>query len=371
MNNELLYLAALNMIEGIGCVTARQLVSYCGSAEKVFQTPESKLLKIPHIGLQTAQLVAKKDTLQQAEKELTLAEKSKVRILSFTDADYPIRLKNLHDAPLLLYLQGEVSLNQSKIVAIVGTREATDYGRVVTEQIIQDLKQYEVLIISGLAYGIDITAHRACLKYSVPTVGVMANGIDNIYPAVHRKTAHQMVAEQGGILTENPFGTKPDAGRFPARNRIIAGLADAVIVAEAKNKGGALITADIANSYHRDVFAVPGNLNQPASEGCNYLIKAHQANLLTSVVDLAYLMNWHLSGYQSAKQATLDFDQLGLSEVEKQIIQCLKENLPHEVFLDEMSYKLSLSIGQLNASLLNLELLGLVRALPGKKFGLV
>jgi DNA processing protein len=373
MSDFPLYEIALTLIENVGAVTAKHLISYSGSAEDVFKLSEGKLLKIPNVGIQTGKAIQNQKTaaLAQAEKIIQQAHQNEVKILNFFDSDYPLRLKNLYDSPLILYYKGLAPLNHPKTIAIVGTREASEYGKLITEQIVEGLKPHNPLIISGLAYGIDVIAHRASLKQKMATIGVMASGLDIIYPANHQKTAWQMVEENGGLLSENSFGTKPDAMRFPARNRIIAGLADALIVVEAKSKGGALITAEFANNYHKDVFAVPGNLNQKTSEGCNWLIRNHQANLFTSVKDLEYYLKWDTTAPHIRPQMALNFAEFDLSESEKQILQLLQSNASQAIALDEIGLRLRLSVAQISAGLLNLELVGLVRALPGKKFGLV
>lgn len=291
MDQERLSFVALHFIPGIGDYLVKQLVSYCGSAEQVFKTPKGKLLKIPGVGAISAEAIKNGNTFHDAEKELKKAEREDVEIILYIDKKYPLRLKTIEDAPALLYYKGNQNLNVPKTVGIVGTRQATEYGKEMVERICQELAPHKALIISGLAYGIDIHAHKAALKNNLATIGVMGSGIDIIYPAAHKETAKKMLTN-GALLTENRFGTKPDAHNFPARNRIIAGLCDALIVVEAAEKGGALITADIANSYNKDVFALPGNLGQSFSEGCNKLIKTNRANLFTSVKDLEYIMNW-------------------------------------------------------------------------------
>ena len=289
---ELVYEVALGLLPGIGNQLTRILISYCGSAKQAWLAPPGKLQKIPGIG-QTIIKSFKENAgvLKQAEAIVRQAEKEEVKILFYTHPAYPNRLKQIADAPALLYYKGTDNLNQAKIISIVGTRQCTPYDKEVTEQIVKDLTSYNALIVSGLAYGIDITAHRAAVQNQLPTVGVMANGLDIIYPAVHRKVADKML-ENGGLLSENTFGTKPDAPRFPARNRIIAGMADATIIVEAAIKGGTLITADIANSYNKDIMAVPGPIHSPVSEGCNYLIKTHKAAIYTGIKDLEELLNW-------------------------------------------------------------------------------
>lgn len=364
MNQNRLSLLALHFIPGIGDRLVRQLISYCGSAENVFKTPRGKLLKIPGVGAVTAQSVVKGKPFELAEREIGLAEAAGVRLVFFSDNDYPSRLKVLNDAPSLLYRKGNLDLDQPKTVAIVGTREATRYGREQVERLIQGLKPHAPLIVSGLAYGIDIHAHKQAVKHKVPTVGIMGSGIDVIYPSSHAQTVQSML-ELGGIVTENPFGTQPDAHNFPARNRIIAGLSDALIVVEAAERGGALITANIANSYNKDVFACPGNIGQSHSEGCNNLIKTNKASLITDVKDLEYMMNWDVNSAVPEKEATIaiaDFEG-----DEQSIIQALS-HAEGQLSLDELSWKLNLSLGQLASALLGLELKGAIRSLPGKMY---
>jgi len=364
MDQNRLSLLALHFIPGIGDRLIRQLISYCGSAEKVFKTPRGKLLNIPGVGSVTAQSIVKGKPFELAEREIGLAEAADVRLIFFTDKDYPSRLKTLNDAPSLLYCKGNLDLEHAKTVGIVGTRQATRYGRDQVERLIQDLKPHAPLIVSGLAYGIDIHAHKHAVKHKVSTVGVMGSGIDVIYPPSHAQTVQGML-ELGGIVTENPFGTQPDAHNFPARNRIIAGLSDALIVVEAAERGGALITANIANSYNKDVFACPGNIGQSHSEGCNNLIKANKASLITDVKDLEYMMNWNPDSVGPKKEAAISVE--GFEGDERAIIQVLS-NGQGQLSLDELSWKLDLSIGQLASVLLGLELKGAIRSLPGKMY---
>lgn len=366
--NERLSLLALHFIDGIGSYLIKQLVSYCGSAEQVFKTPKGKLLKIPGIGAKTAEFVRMASPHHQAEKEFRKAEKEEVDILFFTDKQFPSRLKTIEDAPSLLYLKGNINLQQVKTVGIVGTRQATAYGKEMVEKIITELVPHQPIIISGLAYGIDIHAHKQAIKNNLPTVGVMGSGMDIIYPAVHKETAKKM-QDLGGLITENHFGTKPDAHNFPARNRIIAGLSDALIVIEAAEKGGALITAEIANSYNKDVFAVPGNIGQTYSEGCNKLIRTNKANLLTCVKDLEYIMNWTIEqGIGSNKPLTL-FDATEFEPNEQKIIQLLQEK-NGTLTIDELSWKSKIQPSELASILLGLEFKNIIQSLPGKMYKL-
>ncbi len=260
MSTDTHHQIALTLVPGVGSILIRQLISYCGSAPDVFRSPLARLMKVPGIGEVTARAILKPGVLIQAEQVMSRVEKMGAQALFYTDKAYPARLKALYDAPALLYYQGSGELNALRTIGIVGTRQATDYGRRITAEIIEAIAPYGVSVISGLAYGIDIAAHRSSLTAGLPTIGVMASGLDVIYPHVHQKTAQDMRVT-GGLLTESQPGTKPDAHLFPARNRIIAGLSDVVVVVEAAMKGGALITAEYANNYHREVFAVPGQLN--------------------------------------------------------------------------------------------------------------
>lgn len=366
MDQNRLSLLALHFIPGVGDYLVRQLVSYCGSAERVFSMPKGKLQKIPGIGSVTADAIAKGKPLALAEKELRLAEAAAVELLFFTDERYPTRLRQVNDAPTMLYAKGTMNFDNPKTVAIVGTRQATGYGRECVEQIIRDLVPYQALVISGLAYGIDIHAHKQALKQKLPTIGVMGSGIDVIYPASHREVAMQMM-DSGGLLTEHPFGTQPDAHNFPARNRIVAALSDAVIIVEAAEKGGALITADIANSYNKDVFAMPGNIRQSRSEGCNNLIKSNRAHLLSSVEDLVYIMNWDIKANTGADRNKVNLDSY--SREEQLIIQSLLGN-NKQLTIDELCWRTNLPVSQIAASLLALEFKGVLASLPGKLYRL-
>ena len=367
MDQERLALLSLHFIPGIGDFLVKQLVSYCGSASAVFDLPKGKLLKIPGVGESTVAALKSSDPFRLAEEELRKAEKSDTQILFYIDKAYPHRLKHFDDCPSLLYVKGKVNLNSSKTVGIVGTRQATTYGKEIVESLVKDLVPHQPIIISGLAYGIDIHAHKQALKNNLPTIGVMGSGMDTIYPALHKETASKML-DHGGLVTENPFGAKPDAHNFPARNRIIAGLSDALIVVEAAAKGGALITAEIANNYNKDVFAVPGDIGKTYSEGCNKLIKINKAHLLTGVKDIEYIMNW--TPENELKKSTAEQLDLNLfDQNELVVIEILKEN-KSPMLIDEISRKTSLSPSTLASLLLNLEFKNVVRSLPGKMYKL-
>ena len=367
MDQNRLSLLALHFISGIGNHIIRQLISYCGSAEKVFNTSKGKLRKIPGIGDVTAEAIVKGKPFAAAEKEWRKAEREKSQLIFFVDKNYPSRLKQIPDAPSLLYSKGNVDFENPKSVAIVGTRKSTDYGRECVELLVAGLQKHAALIISGLAYGIDIQAHKQALNNSLPTIGVMGSGIDVMYPASHIETAKKM-SVNGGVVSENPMGTKPDAHNFPARNRIIAGLCDVLVVVEAAHKGGALITAEIANSYNKDVMAFPGNVGRSYSEGCNSLIKSNRAHLITSIKDLEYVMNWSEGINTPVKPPAFNLESYEPDE--RAVLKVLLEN-NNQLMIDELSWRSGLSIGRLASLLLNLEFKGVLSPLPGKIYKVV
>ena len=373
-NDTLFHELALTLLPGIGPQLTRQLMSYGGSAKNVLLLPPGKLRRIPGVGHATVGILTgaeREKAFRKAEADLKKAEKEGVEILFYTSKRFPSRLKQLPDAPVLLYYQGTADLNAPKTVALVGTRQATDYGREQTERIVKGLLPHRPLVISGLAYGIDIAAHRAALQEGLETVGVMATGLDKIYPHAHQKTAEKM-REQGGLLTEFPFGTPPDRYNFPARNRIIAGLADGTVVVEAAAKGGALITAELALSYDRDVLAVPGNLGSAASEGCNALIKSNKAALYQEPLDLEQLLNWDAALHQSGKfRPAPAYSADDFEPTEFALITVLTAAPGRELHMDELAWKAQQPIHVVASLLLGLEFRGAVRALPGKKFALV
>lgn len=362
--DEKLYQLALDLIPGIGDVNAKNLISYCGSASAVFQSNVSQLQKIPGIGPDRIESLKSSTYLSQAEDIIKSCEKHHISILHYTDKSYPRKLKQVSDSPNILYAKGNVN-NWSRVIAVVGTRNATEYGQAVTTKIVEDCKALNLVVVSGLAYGIDITAHRAALKADIPTIGVLAGGLDKIYPSLHKKNAEEMLIN-GGLLSENPPGTKPEAHYFPARNRIIAGMSDAIIVVEAAKKGGALITANIADSYNRTVFAVPGDLNNKYSEGCNYLIRNQKALLFTGVNDIKYHLNWEEG--TTGQSSTRDYE--ALPEEDFKIVTLLSEH-KDGLAIDELSWRTQIPVNQLAGHLLNLEFQGLIKTLPGKKYKLI
>lgn len=363
MDQERLSLLALHFIPGVGTHLIKQLISYCGSADEVFKRPKGKLRNIPGVGPATAQSITKGNAFGLAEKEFKKATREDTEIIFYIDKKYPSRLKGIDDAPTVLYFKGNCNLNHPKVVSIVGTRQATSYGKSIVDKIVEDLTPHQALILSGLAYGIDIHSHRQAIKHNLPTLAVMGSGMDVIYPGNHADVARRMM-DRGGLITENFFGTKPDAHNFPSRNRIIAGMCDALIVVEAAETGGALITAEIANSYNKDVFAIPGAIGQMYSEGCNKLIKINKAALLTSVKDLEYIMNW----VAETERGVIDRVAVELNIDEQQIVDVITTK-GSAMQIDELAWKTGIPSGALSALLLQLEFKGVIKAQPGKMFG--
>ena len=363
---DLIYKLALTLIPGVGSVNGKSLVAYCGGVKAVFMEKKRALLKIPGIGEQTINAIANHNVFGRAEEELSFIEKNKIAPLFYLDKEYPIRLKHCHDSPLMLYYKGTSDLNAPKVIAMVGTRKATEYGRDICRKIIEGLVEQNVLIVSGLAYGIDTWSHKAALDNKLDTVGVLGHGLDRIYPFANRALAEKMTGS-GGLLCEYMSNTMPDRENFPMRNRIIAGISDAVIVVEAGASGGALITAEIANSYNRDVFAVPGRLGDPHSEGCNKLIKINKAALIQSAKDISYLLNWNDEKDQKKvvqRQLFLD-----LSPDEELIVNTLREKGDMEI--DTLLLETLLMPAKAASILLNLEFEGVIRCLPGKVYRLL
>ena len=353
---------ALTLVPGVGPVNAKTLISYCGSAVNIFQSKRQFLVKIPGIGDAIADAILDPEILHRAAAEMAFMEEHGIRCLTPPDTDYPQRLKHCVDAPVVLYYSGNADLNAEKIIGVVGTRNSTEYGKSICEQLIEDLKEENILVVSGLAYGIDIAAHKACVKKNVATVGVLAHGLDRIYPPGHKEIAKKMVMH-GGLLTEFTSGNKPDKPNFPKRNRIVAGMIDALVVVETAENGGAIITALLADSYHKDVMAFPGNVFNEFSAGCNQLIKSNRASLITSANDLLDMMCWKKSDLKKPVQRSLFIE---LDEEEKIVYDILQNR--SEIGIDELSMLTAFTPSTLASHLLNLEFQGLITALPGKRF---
>lgn len=365
-NSELLkYQIGLTLIKGVGTQLAKNLMAYIGSVEGIFKEKPRNLEKIPNIGAKLSKEIANTQVLARAEKEVEFVHKNGIKTYFFTEKSYPFRLKECYDAPILLYQRGNAKLDGEKMVGIVGTRDITEEGRETCQEIVQhlSLNTPNLTIVSGLAYGVDITAHKAAIEQHTPTIGILGHGLDRLYPALHQATARKML-DTGGVLTEYLTESKPERQNFVKRNRIIAGLCDAIIIIESTKRGGSLITAEYANSYNRDVFAIPGSINAPFSAGCNHLIRDHKASLMTSADDLIKAMNWEVKEQtpdKSSQQMSL-FETL--TEEETKVITYLRK-VPEGINVNELTVALKWSYSVLSTRLLEMEFKGLVKCLPG------
>lgn len=355
---------AATLLPNFGNKRMRTILSHLDSLEEFFTAKKQHLKAIPGIGENLIRQLNRKEALVLAENHVDFFIKHPViEPIFYTDISYPKRLNECVDAPLLLFKRGNLDPNVGKTVAIVGTRNATSYGKQICEELIESFDGKNILVVSGLAYGVDVIAHQLCIKHQIQTIGVLGHGLDIIYPSVHKKTAIEMM-ENGGLLTEFLPGTKPDRENFPMRNRIVAGMADVTIVVESGIKGGSLITADFANDYAREVAAFPGDISRTYSKGCNALIKNDKAHLITDSSDLFRLMNWE-TDTQKSKVTLLDLFS-NLSDLEKKIVSCFKEKA--ELSYDYLIQKTSLTFSELSANLLNLEFSGILKAMPGKNY---
>jgi DNA processing protein len=355
---------ALTQIPKVGVVTAKQLVAHCGSALAVFKQSKRALQGIPGIGPQLAQAINSNKSLVLAEKELDRMDKKGIRMLYYLDPEYPKRLKHHADSPLILFYKGKVNLNALRVVSVVGTRKPTPLGRAICEQLIEGLRHPNLLVVSGLAYGIDSTAHKKSCELNIPNVAVLGHGLSSIYPAAHYPIARKIEA-CGGLISEYFSEVKPEKEHFPMRNRIIAGMCDALVVVETALKGGSVISAELANNYHKDVFAFPGRVNDPKSRGCNQLIKQHKAALIESAEDLINMMGWEANKQQHIQKRLFE----DLSDQEKLIMDLFHTGDPLSV--DYLSYQCHLPNSQLSAILLGLEFKGLLQSLPGSRFTVI
>lgn len=364
--DERIYQIALSQLQGIGPVLSRKLLAHCGSASAIFTEKPGFLTKISGLGAAKVALLKDSSVMKKAELELRFVDQHKLQLLFIDDANFPERLRHCYDSPVLLYHCGNTNFNSSRIVSIVGTRVPTNYGRDLCEQLVYDLSAYNVLVVSGLAYGIDAIAHRSAIDNHMQTVGVLAHGLDLIYPYAHRAMARRMV-ESGGLVTDFPSNTKPDRENFPMRNRIVAGLSDATVVIESGVSGGSMITAEYANNYNRDVFAFPGKVNDERSAGCLQLIRQHKAALITSAKDLAMAMNWE-TGSQPELKAESKVELADLEPKEAQVVEVL--NGKGELHLLEISQKVNVCSDSLMNVIAGLEFAGLIRSLPGQYYKL-
>ncbi|MDP4291104.1 MAG: DNA-processing protein DprA [Bacteroidota bacterium] len=364
-DQELIYRIALTLIPGVGDVLAKKLIACCGSVEAVFAEKQDMLLRIHGVGPVVSKSIRNRESFLRAEKEVRFLQRYSIKPLFYLDSDYPERLKQCEDHPTMIYYKGTADLNHVRPIAVVGTRRVTEYGKIECKKIIDGLAPFEPMVVSGLAYGVDTCAHKSSLEAGLFTIGVLGHGLDRIYPSQNKQLAGKML-NQGGLITEFVSETKPDAENFPRRNRIIAGLCDAVVVIEAGLKGGALITADIANSYNRDVFALPGRVTDFFSEGCHFLIKTNRAALIENAADLVYAMGWQANNNGKAPQLKL-FEEL--TDEEEKLVHILKEK--GDVSVDTFVNESNMASGKVASLLLNLEFKGVIKLLPGKVYRLI
>ena len=368
-NQDLIYQIGITLVKGIGNITAKQIIEHLDNVALLFTEKKHVLERISGLSRRIINEIHSPDVLKRAEKEIRFIEKAHIKPLFITDPVYPNRLKECVDAPVMLYFRGNSDLNAKKIISIVGTRNATAYGRETTDQLVHDIREVfpDSLIVSGLAYGIDITAHRAALREDLATVGILAHGLDRIYPPVHRNTAAEMI-NSGGLLTDFISDTNPDRQNFVKRNRIVAGISDCIIVVESAKKGGALITANIADSYNRDIFAFPGKINDKYSEGCNILIKSKKAALVTSADDIFREMNWSDPPETLRTQVVQRVLFPELNPEEQKVMDILSK--AGSMQLNLLAIELDLPVSCLSVILFELEMNGLIRCKPGGMYSL-
>ena len=364
MKDELLYQIALTLVPNVGAVQAKALLDEFGNAKSVFNASARQLSAVENVGEVRARSIKQFSDFTKAEEEITLIEKNNIEPVFITDSNYPKRLLNCYDAPTILYFKGNTDLNSSKIISIIGTRNNTDYSKQVIEKLLDGIKEFSPLIVSGLAFGVDSIAHKTALQCGLPTIGVMGNGMHTIYPAQHKSLAKDML-NNGGLLTEFNYQTKPDKHNFPRRNRIVAGMSDATIVVETALRGGSMITAELASNYNRDVFAMPGKITDSKSAGCNYLIKSNKAILLTDAQQMMEELGWQQVVAKRKMQRELF---ISLTDDEQKIWDKLKEK--DSIHIDELYLQSGLSSSAVAAAILGLELQNLVLSLPGKMYKL-
>jgi DNA processing protein len=364
-NPDLLYLISLTRVPQVGCIHAKTLLQHFGTAEAVFRTSPGILEKIDGIGRMRAQSIKSFRDFARSEKEIHFLERYAINALTQYDAAYPQRLLPCYDAPVLLYYKGNADLNGTRVISVVGTRRASEYGKQITQNLIRDMAPLEVLVVSGLAFGIDAVAHKTALKQSLQTVGVLAHGLNTIYPSEHRLLSREMT-KQGGLLTEFMSDTKPDKHHFPVRNRIVSGISDAVVVTESGVRGGSMITADLANGYNKEVFAFPGRITEPKSAGCHWLIRNHQASLISCARDLAQSMGWDEKRPAGPPAQQDLFPQL--TDHEQRIVNLLRER--DAIHIEVINAISGFSANQHAAALLSLEMKDLVCSMPGRIYRL-
>lgn len=361
-DEELFHVLALLQVEGVGDVISKKLVAHCGSASAVFKSKTTQLASIDGIGSVLLKNLKNKLVFEKAEKEMKFLADNSINVSYFQDETYPERLKHCIDGPVLLFTSGNINLRNRKTISIVGTRQITSYGTEFCKKLIADLAPLDPIIISGFAYGVDIIAHQAAMEHNLQTIGVLAHGLNQIYPKTHKKYVSKM-EENGGFMTEFWSSSNPEKENFVKRNRIVAGISEATIVVESADKGGSLITANIANDYNRDVFAVPGRITDKYSQGCNTLIKTQKANLLSSAADLIYILNWDIKKEVKPVQKQLF---VSLDDEEQLVYNFLQKN--GKELLDTIALHCNFPIFKISGLLLNMELKGVIRPLPGKLF---
>jgi DNA processing protein len=364
---EAIYRLALTQVPQIGNVLARALSDQFENAEAIFKAPRKKLTEVEGISEIKAGCIKNFNDFEACERELKFLEKNHIKLLFLTDDAYPKRLLNCYDPPTVLFYKGTANLNAGRIINIIGTRGLTDYGKQLTDKLVETLAPHNIMIVSGLAFGIDTQAHKACLRYNIPTVGVLAHGLDTLYPPENTKLARNMLEQGGGLLSESWSGTNPDKYNFPTRNRVVAGLCDATIVVETDVKGGSMITAELAIGYNRDVFAFPGRVNDLKSRGCNDLIRRNKAALISNGDELLEAMNWLPQAEKKPRiQRSLFIE---LSPQEKVIVDLLSTD--EQLHIDELNFKSGLNASLAAGALLSLELQGVIARMPGKIYRLI
>lgn len=363
--DDLIYALALQCVPKVGDITAKKLIHHCGSPKAVFKEKKANLLKIDGVGSLVLEGLQESNYLVAAEEELRFIEKNKIEYHYFLDDNYPEKLKHCIDGPILLFEKGNVLIENQPIISIVGTRKITTHGIAFCENLVEQLAPYNPIIVSGFAYGTDITAQKAAMKNNLQTIGCLAHGFDQIYPKPHKKYISD-IEKNGGFFTDFWSTDDFDRKNFLKRNRIIAGLSEATIVIESAEKGGSLVTAEIANSYNREVFAVPGRTTDSQSIGCNNLIKQQRAHLLSTPLDVPYILNWQLEEIDKPIQKKLFIE---LDNEEKQVYNYLKEN--GKDLLDVIALRCNMPTFRIASILLNMELKGVVRPLPGKQFEII
>ena len=365
-DQELFHVLALLQVEGVGDIVAKKLINHCGSAENVFKSKRNQLQGIDGVGEILLKNLKDISVFEKASQELQFIEKEKIQILYYQDKKYPEKLKHCIDGPVVLFATGNFDFQSSKMISIVGTRQITSYGTAFCQKLIEDLAVFNPIIVSGFAYGVDIVAHQTAMEHNLQTVGVLAHGLNQIYPKNHKKYMTKMESN-GGFLTEFWSHSNPDKENFVRRNRIVAGMSEATVVIESAEKGGSLITANLANDYNRDVFAVPGRASDKFSQGCNDLIKTQRAQLLNSAADLIYQLNWEIKDQNQTEQKGIQKQLfVSLNEEEQKIYDYLQKG--GKQLLDSIALDCEFPIFKISSILLNMELKGVIRPLPGKLF---